>query len=94
MVKQQMIAVHANQRSFDVCHFVHCYHRKLAVLAGMEIRPLGVCWALVVEARIRLCADRFSTIRRSIVILWTKNRRKYGPHRRIRRPANQSLTDS
>ena len=57
-------------------------------------RRQGVCRALVVEARIRLCEHRFSTVRRSIVVLWTRNRRKYGPHRRIRRPANQSPTDS
>jgi GNAT superfamily N-acetyltransferase len=37
----------------------------------------------VVEARIRLCEDRFQTIRRPIVVLWGKKRRKYGPHRRI-----------
>jgi hypothetical protein len=40
----------------------------------------------------RLCEDRFSTIRRPIVVLWGKKWRKYGPHSRIRRPANQSPT--
>ncbi len=60
----------------------------------MRLLCLGACRALVVEARIRLCENRFLTVRRSIVVLWTKNRRGYGPHRRIRRPANQSPTDS
>jgi predicted nuclease of restriction endonuclease-like (RecB) superfamily len=53
---------------------------------------LAACRALMVEARIRLCEDRFLTIRRPIVVLWGKKRRKYGPHSRIRRPANQSPT--
>lgn len=49
---------------------------------------------MVVESRIRLCEDRLLTICRSIVVLWTKNRQQYGPHRRIRSPANQSPTGS
>jgi hypothetical protein len=57
-------------------------------------QSLGVCRALVVEARIRLCEVRFSTVRRPIVVLWAKKRRKDGPHRRIRSPADQSPTGS
>lgn len=49
---------------------------------------------MVVEARSRLCVNRFLTIGRSIAVLRTKNRRKYGPLRRIRSPANQSPTGS
>ena len=56
-------------------------------------RP-GACRALVVESRIRLRADRVSPVRRSIVVLWTKNWRKYELRRRIRRPASQSPTGS
>jgi phosphate/sulfate permease len=55
---------------------------------------LGACRALVVEAKIRLWEDRFLAICGSIVVLWIKNRRKYGPNRRICRPANQSPTGS
>ena len=47
-----------------------------------------------VESRIRLCEDRFSTLCRPMVVPWVKKRRKYGPHRGIRRPAEQGQTGS
>lgn len=55
---------------------------------------LGAGRALVVESRIRLGAVRFLPVCGSIVVPWTKNRREYGPYRRIRRSANQSPRDS
>lgn len=54
----------------------------------------GACRASAVEAKIRLCQDRFSTVRRPMAALWAKNRRKYGPHRRICSPASRSPAGS
>ncbi len=56
------------------------------------IRALAACRALLVEARIWLCEDRFSTLRRPMVVPWVKKRRKSGPHSRIRSPVEQSPT--
>jgi len=61
--------------------------------AGVTEKP-GACRALVVEAKSRLCEDRFSTFRRHIVVLRAKKRRKYGPHIRICSPTDQSPTGS
>ena len=76
--------------------------RPAATVVLKYVRPvikrLAACRALEIEAEICLLEDRFSPIRRPIALLWVKNRRKYGPRRRIfkRSPSGpiQGVSDS